>query len=171
MSLIRFLYDPDYTVDDFGHFTDDAYNTRFRTNSGAVSKRSKPFSPKYVHYYSTKPPKSNQHLTSLDLHEDKEKNLVIATLDLPGLKKEDVTIDVHNDRLVISGETSTSTTEENKDTGYHVRERRFGKFSRTISLSKGTKATDVKAQMENGVLTVTFPKTQPEQAPHRIAID
>ena len=73
----------------------------------------------------------------MDLHEDKEKNLVTAIFEFPGLKKEDVSIDIHNNRLNISGQSSLSN-ELDKD-GYIVRERRFGKFSRTLPLPNGIK--------------------------------
>ncbi|KDQ21222.1 hypothetical protein BOTBODRAFT_25648 [Botryobasidium botryosum FD-172 SS1] len=104
----------------------------------------------------------------MDLHESAQDNRVTATFDLPGLKKEDISIDIHNNRLVISGQ-STSATEENQD-GYAVRERRYGKFSRMVPLPTGIKAEDIKASMQDGVLTVSFPKTGPEQAPQRITI-
>ncbi|GLB42422.1 putative small heat shock protein (HSP20) family protein [Lyophyllum shimeji] len=104
----------------------------------------------------------------MDLHENAEKNTVTATFELPGLKKEDVNIDLHNGRLTVSGETKVS--EEHEENGYAVRERRFGKFSRTLQLPPGVKENEIKASMENGILTVTFPKTTPEQAPKRISV-
>jgi HSP20 family protein len=73
----------------------------------------------------------------MDLHENKENNSVTATFELPGLKKEDVQIDVHNGRLSVSGESRLST--EHEESGYAVRERRFGKFSRTLQLPQGVK--------------------------------
>ncbi len=75
----------------------------------------------------------------MDLHEDKEKNLVTANFELPGLKKEDVQIDLHNGRLTVSAETKLS--EEHEQDGYAVRERRFGKFSRMLQLPSGVKAS------------------------------
>ena len=77
----------------------------------------------------------------MDLHEDAEKNAVTATFELPGMKKEDVQIDVHDGQLTISGETKVSE-EHNKD-GYAVRERRFGKFSRTLRLPQGVNVSGV----------------------------
>ena len=71
----------------------------------------------------------------MDVHEDKEKNVVTAFFELPGLKKEDVSIDVQNDVLTVSGESKIS--EERDENGYAVRERRYGKFSRSIPLPKG----------------------------------
>lgn len=58
----------------------------------------------------------------MDLHENEETNSVTATFELPGLKKEDVQIDIHNGRLSISGESKVST--EHEESGYAVRERR-----------------------------------------------
>lgn len=75
----------------------------------------------------------------MDVHESAETNLVTASFELPGLKKEDVTIDVHNNRLVVSGE-SASANETNKD-GWVVKERRTGKFSRSLPLPAGTQVS------------------------------
>ena len=88
----------------------------------------------------------------MDLHEDAEKNLVTASFELPGLKKEDVQIDVHDGRLTISGESKIS--EEHKREGYAVRERRFGKFSRTLQLPPGVKVRSARVfVLWNGLLT------------------
>ncbi len=75
----------------------------------------------------------------MDLHEDKEKNLVTANFEFPGVKKEDVQIDLHNGRLTVSAETKLS--EEHEQDGYAVRERRFGKFSRVLQLPSGVKVS------------------------------
>jgi HSP20 family protein len=72
----------------------------------------------------------------MDLHENQEKNTVTATFELPGLKKENVNIDINNDRLTISGEASEAL-ERNQD-GYVVKERSSGKFSRSIGLPAHT---------------------------------
>ncbi|KAF9484307.1 small heat shock protein [Pholiota conissans] len=104
----------------------------------------------------------------MDLHEDTERNVVTATFELPGLKKEDVQIDVHNNRLTVSAESKQN--EEYEENGFAVRERRFGKLSRTLQLPEGVKESDIKASLENGLLTVTFPKTGSETAPKKITI-
>ena len=75
----------------------------------------------------------------LDLYEDKNSNLVTATLELPGMKKEDISIDVHQEQLTITGEAEADS--EVKDGAYTLRERKFGKFTRSIKLPKGTKAS------------------------------
>ena len=102
------------------------------------------------------------------MHESKENNLITATFELPGLKKEDVTIDLQNNRLIVSGEANFS--DEKEENGYVVKERRSGRFSRTVPIPPGTKPEDIKASMENGVLTVTYPKTTQEQQAKRITI-
>ncbi|KAG7095544.1 hypothetical protein E1B28_006282 [Marasmius oreades] len=104
----------------------------------------------------------------MDLHENTEKNIVTVTYELPGLKKEDVNIDVHDGQLTISGETKVS--EEHNQDGYAVRERRFGKFSRTLRLPQGVNEEEIKASLENGVLTVSFPKAGKEATPKKITI-
>jgi HSP20 family protein len=75
----------------------------------------------------------------MDLHEDPNANTVTATFELPGIKKEDVQIDVHNGRLTISAESKMSETHERE--GYAIRERRFGKIARTLQLPQGVKVS------------------------------
>ena len=75
----------------------------------------------------------------MDIHHDDKANTVTATFDLPGIQKEDVNIDVHNNVLTVSGETKTTT--ERDEEGYTLRERRYGKFSRALSLPQGAKVS------------------------------
>ncbi|KAG6554353.1 hypothetical protein Mapa_004270 [Marchantia paleacea] len=79
--------------------------------------------------------------------------------DLPGMKKEEVKVQVMEDRyLSISGERSKEEVNE-KDSYRHV-ERSYGKFYRQFKLPENAKAQEVGAKMENGVLTVTVPKAE-----------
>ncbi|KAI6001234.1 small heat shock protein [Pisolithus albus] len=146
-SVMRFYYDP---VTEFDRLFDDAFAARFTPSSVVTRKNGDVIRP------------------SVDLHENKEKNTVTATFELPGLKAEDVSIEVQQNRLTVSGEFKKAESRE--DNGYAVRERRQGKFSRTLQLPSGVKHEDVKAKMENGLLTLTFPKVTPEQQSHRITI-
>ena len=75
----------------------------------------------------------------MDLHEDREKNLVTATFELPGLNKENVAIDMHNNVLTVSGESKFES--ENNENGYLLRERRFGRFSRSLPVPQGIKVS------------------------------
>ncbi|TFY71693.1 hypothetical protein EVG20_g1311 [Dentipellis fragilis] len=155
MSLTHYFYEPFYSFADFDKLFDEAFSAR--SGNGAVQRGS------------SAPAASSSLLRSrMDLHDNKETNTVTATFELPGLKKEDIHLDVHNNALTVSGETNVDSTRD--ESGYTVRERRFGKFSRTLPLPQGIKHEEIKAAMDNGVLTVTFPKTTPEQAPQRITI-
>ncbi len=78
-------------------------------------------------------------LVRMDLHEDSDKNLVTATFELPGVSKEDVSLNVQNSRLTITAETKHSS--EHDEGGYAVRERRYGKWSRTLQMPSGIKVS------------------------------
>jgi HSP20 family protein len=77
----------------------------------------------------------------MDLHEDAKSNTVTATVELPGLTKDNVQIDVQNGRLIISGETKISS--EHEESGYAVRERKYGKFTRTLQLPRGITVSNI----------------------------
>jgi HSP20 family protein len=75
----------------------------------------------------------------MDLYENKDKNLMTATFELPGLTKDNVQIDIQNGNLAVSGETSTSS--EQQEDGFAIKERKSGKFVRTIRLPDGTQVS------------------------------
>ncbi|KIL69081.1 hypothetical protein M378DRAFT_764549 [Amanita muscaria Koide BX008] len=104
----------------------------------------------------------------MDLHEQSDKNTVTAIFELPGLTKDNVNIHVSDGRLEISGESKYS--DEYEDGNFTVRERQVGKIYRSIPLPQGVTDKDVKANFDNGVLSVTFPKTTEETAPKRITV-
>jgi hypothetical protein len=90
---------------------------------------------------------SNGH--RVDIYENPETNMITATWDLPGVKPEEVIIEVDQDLLSVSGETGTS--EERDERGYTVRERSWGKFSfsRPLMLPQGTKVSVVEILFAN----------------------
>jgi HSP20 family molecular chaperone IbpA len=71
----------------------------------------------------------------VDIHEDTEKNLVTATFEFPGVSKDDAQLNFQNGKLTVSAETKKP--EECTDTGYTLRERLNGKFSRSFQLPQG----------------------------------
>ena len=78
-------------------------------------------------------------------------------VDLPGFKKEDVTLNLENGYLTITAEKGLEKDEDEK--GSYVRKERWsGSCSRRFYLGDGVRAEDIKAKMEDGILTLTFPK-------------
>jgi HSP20 family protein len=81
-------------------------------------------------------------------------NLVVRA-DIPGIKPEEVKIEVEDDILTVSGEHEES--KEEKDKNYVRRERRYGSFSRSMALPPGVEAKSIKAETHDGVVEVTIP--------------
>lgn len=82
-------------------------------------------------------------------------NRLVTRVDLPGMKKEDVSVEVADGHLVLSGERKRET-EEKKDNFYRT-EREYGSFYRAVPLPEGVKLEDVKATFSEGVLEVSVP--------------
>ncbi len=101
----------------------------------------------------------------IDLTENDDNFVVKASL--PGMDPNDLEVMVQDNVLTIQGEMKSE--EENKDERYHLRERRWGSFSRSIGLPSNVDAGKVQAEYENGVLCLTLPKTE-EAKPRRIQI-
>ena len=81
-------------------------------------------------------------------------NLVIRA-DVPGIKPEEVEIEVQDDILTVSG--SHEETKEAKDKDYLRRERRYGSFRRTLALPAGVEAKKIKAKTKDGIVEVVIP--------------
>ncbi|RYR46276.1 hypothetical protein Ahy_A07g032017 isoform A [Arachis hypogaea] len=95
--------------------------------------------------------------TRIDWKETPEAHVFKA--DLPGLKKEEVKVEIEEGRVLqISGERSKE--KEDKGDTWHRMERSSGRFLRRFRLPENAKLEQVKASMENGVLTVTVPKEE-----------
>jgi len=95
-----------------------------------------------------------------------DKELIIHA-DLPGVKKEDVHLEIQNDVLTLSGERSEEKKETNER--YHRMERTFGKFQRRMTLPAGTDPNNVGATFNNGVLELRIQKL-PQAQPQKITI-
>jgi HSP20 family protein len=92
-----------------------------------------------------------------------------VTAELPGLSEKDIEVTKDGDLLTIKGEKKEE--HEEKDKGYFLSERHFGSVERSLRLPDGIDDSKIEAKFENGVLTVTLPKT-PEAVskPRKIAI-
>jgi HSP20 family protein len=97
-------------------------------------------------------------------------NRLVTKVDLPGLKKEDVKVEVTDGHLSISGERK-SETEEEKHNVYRC-ERSYGSFYRAVPLPEGAKLEDVKATFTDGVLEVSVPlPAKAEAKPRTVQIE
>ena len=94
-------------------------------------------------------------------------NEVVVKASIPGLKAEDVQINVSGDVLTLKGEVKQE--EERQDKAWHIREHRFGSFERSIALPTDVKSDKAEAMFENGILTITLPKAD-EVKPRTINI-
>lgn len=103
---------------------------------------------------------------SLDVHEDKDNVYVRA--EVPGMKKSDIEVSLHDGMLSISGERKQET--RNEDSEVYRAERFFGRFHRSVALPTAVAGDKVKAQYKDGVLTVTLPKTE-EAKPKQIDVN
>lgn len=92
-----------------------------------------------------------------DIRDEGENYLLEA--DLPGFKKEDISVNIEGETLTIRAERSENTEEKDSKGNYIKRERSYGSFSRSFDMT-GIRVEDVAAAYENGVLKLTLPKRQ-----------
>jgi len=98
-------------------------------------------------------PEPPNWLPGVDVFE--KDNRLVTRVDLPGMKKEEVKVEVTDGNLAISGERKLETEEKNER--FYRRERETGSFYRAVPLPEGVKLEDVKATFEDGVLEVSIP--------------
>jgi HSP20 family protein len=103
---------------------------------------------------------------SLDVKET-DKDIVVEA-ELPGLEDKDISLTMQNGVLTIKGEKRLDHDEQRED--YHVMERRYGSFQRSLQVPDTVDEDKVDARFENGVLTITLPK-RPEAAKEQRKID
>jgi len=102
---------------------------------------------------------------AVDVVENKDDFIVKASV--PGIHPDDLDISYADDTLTIKGDIKSDN--EVKEDQYHLRERRFGSFIRSISLPTKVKGDAIEASYQNGVVTLRLPKAE-EVKPKRIAI-
>ena len=101
---------------------------------------------------------------ALDVEENADAYIVHANL--PGIRQEDISVNIHDDTLTISAETAAENRDETSKS--LLRERRFGKFSRSLRFPTHLDGDAVAASYENGVLSISLPKAdhvKPRQIP------
>lgn len=103
---------------------------------------------------------------SVDIHDSEEG--VVIQVDLPGVVKEDVAVEVKNNQLIIQGRRQPLS--EVKDEQYYRRERICGNFVRTFGLRSNISPDSIRASFKNGVLTIVIPEPADEK-PKKISVN
>jgi len=93
---------------------------------------------------------------AVDVYADDEK--VVVRADLPGMKQEEVEVSFHDGILTIKGERKHEA--EVKEEGYHCVERACGAFHRAVRVPAEVDGAKAKAELKDGILTITFPKAE-----------
>ncbi len=83
---------------------------------------------------------------------------LILTAELPGMIEDDVHLEIENNILTIRGEKREEREEGDEKRSFHVWERRYGSFQRAFTLPKSVTTDKIKANFDNGILTVRMPK-------------
>jgi len=94
---------------------------------------------------------------------------LLLTAELPGMREEDVNVNIENNILTIRGEKREAREEADEESRHHVSERRYGSFHRRFTLPWSVDADAIRADFEGGVLTVRLPKA-PEAKSRTIEI-
>jgi len=95
-----------------------------------------------------------QMTPTLDVKEN-EKEIVVKA-DLPGMDERDINLTIHNGVLSLRGEKKSEHTDQREN--YHVMERSYGSFQRSIRLPETIDEDKAEARFDKGVLTITLPK-------------
>ena len=95
-------------------------------------------------------------IPALDVYE--EKDSVVVKAEIPGMKKEDVEVNLAGETLTIKGEKKED--KEVKEDDYYRRERSYGSFLRSVDLPCEVKSDEIKASFKDGVLEIRMPKTE-----------
>ncbi len=104
-------------------------------------------------------------VVDLDLYQTE--NDVVIEASIPGISPEDISISVAGEVLTIKGEVKQER--ENKEADYHIKERRYGSFSRSVTLPTQIVADKANAEFKNGILKLTLPKAE-EVKPKTITV-
>lgn len=113
----------------------------------------------------------NQHMgiDAMPLMDMEEKdNAYIVQVDMPGLDKDKIDITVRGEILTIQGQRETVNQEQAGS--YYTQERSYGSFSRSLRLPGPVDEVNIKAEYKNGVLLITLPKIEKEEASKKVSV-
>jgi HSP20 family protein len=108
---------------------------------------------------------STTWLPSVDVWETEDE--LVLSFDLPGIAEDDIAVELEDDVLTVSGERQR--TSEHSSERFYRFERRYGTFSRSVTLPPGVKEDAINADYKDGVLEIRVPKPE-EQKPKRIKV-
>lgn len=132
----------------------------FRNPSVAPWRELEDMSSRLARFFEDSPFRSPENgsawVPSVNVTETKDS--LVLTAELPGLKEEDVSVELENNVLTISGEKTEERTEGEEERKYHVWERSYGAFRRAFTLPRSVKSDEISATFRDGVLTVDMPK-------------
>ena len=120
--------------------------------------------------YPTVTPKNDGSISSFapTVNTREDDNAYYIEVDLPGVKKEDINVDISDGMLTISGERKFKN--EIKEENYYKVESSFGKFERSFRLPEDIDVENINAENKNGVLEITLPKVKKEDKKKKIEI-
>lgn len=101
---------------------------------------------------------------ALDVFDDQES--FVAQVELPGMKKDDIAVSLHDGVLTVSGERKHDSNTGGQEGHAFRSERYFGKFQRSVTLPARVDSAKVKAAYQDGVLTITLPKAEEAKPRH-----
>ncbi|KAJ3330099.1 hypothetical protein HDU76_006422 [Blyttiomyces sp. JEL0837] len=99
-----------------------------------------------------------------------EDNQYKVHMDLPGMSKDEVNVEIRDNILNISGERKFSRDTKDDRSGQRITERRYGRFCRSIRLPDDTNTAEASAKMDNGVLELVFAKSAPGENVKKITV-
>jgi len=123
------------------------------------------FDDAFTHPFSTRDGWSAS-TPAVDMYQTDDEIVVRASL--PGIKADEVQINVTGDVLTLKGEVKHE--EEKNNRSWHIREQRWGSFQRSVALPTNVVSEKAQAEFENGILTITLPKAE-EVRPRTITIN
>lgn len=125
-----------------------------------------PFSPRsldkiFEDFYTPRWSKQNEKAAmSPSVEVNETKNMYTMKFDLPGVPKDQIKIDLHDNMLTVSGERREEKKEEDKDKKTFLSEVSYGSFMRSFTFPEGVDAERTEAKFENGVLSLSIPKKE-----------
>lgn len=110
-----------------------------------------------------------KNVMSTDIVE--KENGLEMTVDLPGVKKEDIKIELNKGYLIITASSDVEKEEKDESKNYLRRERSTGKYRRSFFVGEELKEEDVKAKFENGTLIINLPKKDQKKIEEKMTIN